>query len=240
VYWGTFADGGLRKCETINSITRCVYLGWPDNFYAYARGNTRRTFWHGSLIEDKRDGAGTLYRRNRSYDPQTGRFTTEDPIGLAGGLNLYGYAGGDPVNFSDPFGLSPCKNSKGEAVPCPDKEKVVQWMRENAHERSRGQCARYCRMGLEAGGFDSTGRPVSAGDYGPFLKSRGAQEVPSKDYMPQMGDIVVFGKTQAHPHGHTAIYDGTQWISDFKQRDMNPYRNRESAGRHTIYRFPDN
>jgi hypothetical protein len=27
---------------------------------------------------------------------------------LAGGLNLYGYAGGDPVNFSDPFGLSPC------------------------------------------------------------------------------------------------------------------------------------
>ena len=30
-----------------------------------------------------------------------------DPIGLAGGLNLYGYAGGDPVNFSDPFGLCP-------------------------------------------------------------------------------------------------------------------------------------
>jgi uncharacterized protein RhaS with RHS repeats len=35
-------------------------------------------------------------------------FTQEDPIGLAGGLNLYGYANGDPVNFSDPFGLSPC------------------------------------------------------------------------------------------------------------------------------------
>jgi uncharacterized protein RhaS with RHS repeats len=34
-----------------------------------------------------------------------GQFTQEDPIGLAGGLNLYGYANGDPVNFSDPFGL---------------------------------------------------------------------------------------------------------------------------------------
>jgi len=37
----------------------------------------------------------------------TGRFTQEDPIGLAGGLNLYGFANGDPVNFSDPFGLHP-------------------------------------------------------------------------------------------------------------------------------------
>jgi hypothetical protein len=36
-----------------------------------------------------------------------GLFTQEDPIGLAGGMNLYGFAGGDPINFSDPFGLCP-------------------------------------------------------------------------------------------------------------------------------------
>ncbi len=35
-------------------------------------------------------------------------FTQTDPIGIAGGLNTYGYAGGDPINFSDPFGLCPC------------------------------------------------------------------------------------------------------------------------------------
>jgi uncharacterized protein RhaS with RHS repeats len=34
-----------------------------------------------------------------------GLLTQEDPIGIAGGLNLYGYANGDPINFSDPFGL---------------------------------------------------------------------------------------------------------------------------------------
>jgi hypothetical protein len=36
---------------------------------------------------------------------------------LAGGLNLYGFAGGDPVNFSDPFGLSPdCKRNPARCL----------------------------------------------------------------------------------------------------------------------------
>lgn len=54
------------------------------------------------------DGSQLQYLRNRYYDPNTGRFTQEDPIGLAGGLNLYGFANGDPVNFSDPFRLRSC------------------------------------------------------------------------------------------------------------------------------------
>jgi len=43
--------------------------------------------------------------RNRYYDPSTGQFTQTDPIGLAGGLNAYGFAAGDPVSYSDPYGL---------------------------------------------------------------------------------------------------------------------------------------
>jgi RHS repeat-associated protein len=64
---------------------------------------------------------GFVYLRNRWYDPQTGRFLTQDPIGLAGGVNLYSYAGNDPVNFDDPFGLEPdCSNPKTlyEAMYC--------------------------------------------------------------------------------------------------------------------------
>ena len=50
-----------------------------------------------------------------------GQFTQQDPIGLAGGMNLYGYAGGDPINFSDPFGLCPEPGSEGDTgEPCFD------------------------------------------------------------------------------------------------------------------------
>jgi RHS repeat-associated protein len=48
---------------------------------------------------------GYTYFRNRWYDPTTGRFLTQDPIGLAGGVNLYAYAEDSPVSFSDPWGL---------------------------------------------------------------------------------------------------------------------------------------
>ncbi len=49
--------------------------------------------------------SGLYYYRARYYDPQTGRFLSEDPIGFdAGDQNLYRYVQGDPVNLTDPDG----------------------------------------------------------------------------------------------------------------------------------------
>jgi len=46
-----------------------------------------------------------LYYRARYYDPNLGRFVSEDPIGFGGGVNFYGYVHNKPASVRDPFGL---------------------------------------------------------------------------------------------------------------------------------------
>ena len=46
-----------------------------------------------------------LYNRTRYYSPALGRYVSRDPLDVAGGINVYVYAGNDPVNGSDPLGL---------------------------------------------------------------------------------------------------------------------------------------
>lgn len=102
-----FAATGASNCVAAG---QCVALNYPETYFAPAYGAITlidTLTFAGTLLNGKSDHSGLLYRRNRYYDPETGRFTQADPIGLAGGLNAYGFAAGDPVNFSDPFGLCP-------------------------------------------------------------------------------------------------------------------------------------
>jgi len=47
---------------------------------------------------------GLIYYRARYYDPEIGRFITEDPLGFQAGINFYAYVGNNPVNANDPDG----------------------------------------------------------------------------------------------------------------------------------------
>jgi len=56
--------------------------------------------------------------RARWYEPRLGRWLSNDPIGISGGLNLYAFCGNDPVNYVDPWGLADLN-----LVPPGDKER---------------------------------------------------------------------------------------------------------------------
>jgi RHS repeat-associated protein len=49
---------------------------------------------------------GLYYYKARIYSPTLGRFMQTDPLRYGDGINWYDYVGGDPVNFTDPSGLS--------------------------------------------------------------------------------------------------------------------------------------
>jgi RHS repeat-associated protein len=106
---GTFTTGASSDCP-LSTSTNCIRIAWPGYrttaYHEDARDFAAQNWW-GGLVDGMRDASGQMYMRNRYYDPATGQFTQPDPIGLAGGLNSYGFAAGDPVTYSDPYGLCP-------------------------------------------------------------------------------------------------------------------------------------
>ena len=64
--------------------------------------------WIGGLsVNDDTADSGLYLMGHRHYDATLGRFLSRDPIGFAGGLNLYEYAANSPVDTVDPEGLNP-------------------------------------------------------------------------------------------------------------------------------------
>ncbi len=109
--WGYNSDGAVgttANCVS-TSMGYCLPLNWPGErttaWHAPTGGESE--LWMGGLVDGMRDATGQVYMRNRYYNPQTGQFTQMDPIGIDGGLNAYGFAAGDPISYSDPFGLCP-------------------------------------------------------------------------------------------------------------------------------------
>jgi RHS repeat-associated protein len=126
---GTISDWTKAPSPLNTSWMHCVEVEWPAPHVWITRATRNRSLigppaWMGTLIDGMRDNSGQMYMRNRYYDPASGRFTQEDPIGLAGGLNAYGFAAGDPVSYQDPYGLKACDGTRSGVL-----ENVACWWR---------------------------------------------------------------------------------------------------------------
>ena len=99
---------------------------------------------------------------------------------------------------------------------CPNK--AAEYATEKAEKKSVGMCALYVRKAIIAGGI-----PLYVGgdawSYKYTLPILNFHQVGKKSER-EVGDIVVFQPIGGRKYGHIAIWNGKQWVSDFKQRNL--------------------
>lgn len=139
------------------------------------------------------------------------------------------------AHAQSPTPTAPATSAHGASAV--DVDRAIAHLDTHAAAHSQGRCLRAVREALEAGGA-SPGRTASAEDYGPNLERTGFSPVASSAspaYTPERGDVVVFGAVPGHRHGHIAMYDGGQWVSDFRQPGFYPNQSYR-GGSWTVYR----
>ncbi|WP_183085359.1 RHS repeat-associated core domain-containing protein, partial [Trinickia fusca] len=89
-------------------VWEASYKAWGEAQQVIARASKAAGIAPKNLLrfqgQQLDDESGLHYNRHRYYDPNTGRFISADPIGLAGGINLHQYVP-NPAQWIDPLGL---------------------------------------------------------------------------------------------------------------------------------------
>jgi len=93
------------RCERRRNLDALIY----DSYGNVTSGLVSTRYTYTGRESDPE--TGLIYYRAQWYDAGQGRFISEDPFGLKGGVNLFGYVANNPLRFSDPGGLCP-QNSR--------------------------------------------------------------------------------------------------------------------------------
>ena len=99
---------GLDSVTSLSSAVGAVSQAYTfDSFgkLTASSGSVTNPFQYTARESDSE--TGLEYYRARYYDPNIGRFLTEDPMGFTGGENFYKYAVNNPINLRDPQGQLP-------------------------------------------------------------------------------------------------------------------------------------
>lgn len=116
-------------------------------------------------------------------------------------------------------------------------DKTVEFITNHAEKKSRCMCAGYVIRAMWRGGCPIGLVPAYA--YNKILPQMGFEEISVRGYTPMKGDISVIPSNSGHPFGHIAVYNGKQWVSDFKQVSLLPSRSYRANGKFQIFRATD-
>ena len=97
-------------------------------------------------------------------------------------------------------------------------EKAAEYVTKNAESKSVGLCAKYVRKAIITGGIPLY-QGGDAWSYKYLLPILGFKEIGDVNDK-KVGDIVVFQPIGKCYFGHIAMWNGRQWVSDFKQRSI--------------------
>ncbi|MFC1999520.1 RHS repeat-associated core domain-containing protein, partial [Chloroflexota bacterium] len=86
-----------------NIVSAYAYAPFGD--MAKRTGDVENPFTYVGALGVMDEGDGLFFMKHRYYDAHTGRFIHRDPLGIAGGINLYAYVRNNPVVSVDPHGL---------------------------------------------------------------------------------------------------------------------------------------
>lgn len=158
-------DGVFNTTGVVQNLDYDVRGRWFDNS---ALADTNRLRWKGLVYE--RDSTKLYYMRNRWYDPETGRFLTEDPLGISGGMNLYVFAGNDLINRWDPYGL----------ISCPAGQRPARWVNVQTGEVVAEWCEEIQTSGGGSGPYAGVSGVPGTRGYGPgdFPTGDGPDDAP--------------------------------------------------------------
>jgi RHS repeat-associated protein len=98
-------DGKGNVSALINSTQQVVASYAYDPFGQQMKETSTIDQPYRFSTKEAQTGTGQYYYGYRFYDSCSGKWTTRDPLGEAGGLNLYQAVGNNAVNFVDPLGL---------------------------------------------------------------------------------------------------------------------------------------
>jgi len=101
---GSIREMGHMSGGTYVLDSEFTYDPWGAPTQIAGSGPTPDFLFQGMYYHPR---SGLYLTLTRPYSPMLGKFLSRDPIGEAGGTNLYGYVGNNPIKYSDPSGLGP-------------------------------------------------------------------------------------------------------------------------------------